>query len=281
MERRKIAEVLKDCRRHGTAIPAFNYSDMWDLKAIIAAASAKSISIIVASNPFVATGLGPVLCENMVQALRCDAKIGVYHHLDHSLSSELCAAAVEAGYDSVMIDGSSQDLMGNIGLVREVIEYARARGVCVEAEIGRIRGMGVEGRYNGDDYLARVDDVVELVEKTGVNSLAVGIGTAHGFYEGAPQLNFERLDEIAAAVHIPLVLHGGTGLADSDIRRCIRSGISKVNIGTIIHTTYMNALRDTLNDAGERPYTLDVMEEVLPAVEDVVSNRIDAVVLAQ
>ncbi len=213
MKRVKIAEVLKECRSKRTAIPAFNYSDMWDLKAIVAAASAKEVSIMVASNPFVATRLGPPLCENMVQALRKDLKIDVYHHLDHSVSVELCVKAVDAGYDSVMIDGSSRDLASNIALVREVVNYAHARGVCVEAEIGRIKGMGVEGRYDGGDYLARVDDVVELVSKTGVNSVAVGIGTAHGFYEGEPQLNFDRLEQIAAAVDIPLVLHGGTGLA--------------------------------------------------------------------
>jgi ketose-bisphosphate aldolase len=177
-----------------------------------------------------------------------------------------------------MIDGSSRNLVDNIALVREVVEYAHAHGVCVEAEIGRIRGMGVEGRYDGSDYLARVEDVMELAETTKVNSLAVGIGTAHGFYEGEPHINFERLEEIASAVEIPLVLHGGTGLADSDIRKGIKRGISKVNIGTIIHVTYMKALREALSNAGETPYTLDVMELVLPQVEAIVADRIDAVV---
>jgi fructose/tagatose bisphosphate aldolase len=146
--------------------------------------------------------------------------------------------------------------------------------VFVEGEVGRIKGMGIEGRFTGNDFLARVDDCVRFVAESHADSLAVGIGTAHGFYEGKPELHFDRLEEINAAVKVPLVLHGGTGIPQDDVRRAIRGGINKVNVGTIIHCTYMNAVRAELNARGENPYTLDVMKPVRAAVKNVVGQWI-------
>jgi len=234
----EIGSLMVECRKNGTAIPAFNYSDMWDLKAIITAAARHSVPVMVASNPLVARSLGVDLCQAMVEAMRRNAPIRVFSHLDHNLDPELCFLAIEAGYDSVMIDGSVSE---------------------------------------EDDFLARVDDVVQLVGQTGVDILAVGIGTAHGFYQGDPKIHFDRLEEISKAVEIPLVLPGGTGIADEDIRRAIRLGICKVNVGAIIHTTYMTALRDALNGTGGNPYTLDIMSRMLPEIEKTVESRIRAV----
>lgn len=107
-----------------------------------------------------------------------------------------------------------------------------------------------------------------------MDSLAVGIGSAHGFYKGKPELNFKRLAEINKAVDTPLVLHGGTGIPQEDIQRAIKEGINKVNVGTIIHCTYMNNLREELNRAGDNPYTLDVMKAVYPKVKEVVKRWI-------
>jgi fructose/tagatose bisphosphate aldolase len=144
----------------------------------------------------------------------------------------------------------------------------------VEGEVGRIKGAGMEGVYSGTDFLAQVDEVVRLVAESGVDSLAVGIGTAHGFYQGKPELHFDRLAEIHAAVKVPLVLHGGTGIPEEDVRHAIGLGINKVNVGTIIHCTYMNTLRKELNARGENPYTLDVMVPIRAAVRDEVKKWI-------
>jgi ketose-bisphosphate aldolase len=173
-----------------------------------------------------------------------------------------------------MIDASMQPLPENIRIVRGVIEYAHARDVMVEGEVGRIKGMGTEGEYSGEDFLARVDEVARFVEETQVDSLAVGIGTAHGFYQGQPEIHFDRLREIDAAVTTPLVLHGGTGIPEQDIRRAIREGISKVNVGTIIHCTYMNAVREELERRGPNAYTLDVMAPARAAVREEVKKWI-------
>ena len=181
---------------------------------------------------------------------------------------------MDHGYPSVMIDASSRPLEENIAVVKPVADYAHARGVMVEGEVGRIKGAGVEGVYAGNDFLAQVDEVVRFVRESGVDSLAVGIGTAHGFYQGKPEIHFDRLEEINAAVSVPLVLHGGTGIPEADVRRAIRGGINKVNVGTIIHCTYMNTVRAELQRLGENAYTLDVMPAARAAVREEVKKWI-------
>ena len=113
-----------------------------------------------------------------------------------------------------------------------------------------------------------------MAAKTNVDSLAVGIGTAHGYYTREPRIHFDRLAELANAVDVPLVLHGGTGIPDEDIRRAIRLGITKVNVGTVIHTTYLRQLREELVRAGDFPFTIDVMRNVLPRIEEVLDDRL-------
>ena len=161
-----------------------------------------------------------------------------------------------------MLDASFRPLEENIAAVRDVVDYAHARGSVVEGEIGRIKGQGYEGGYNGEGYLAQVEDCVRIVAETGVDTLAVGIGTAHGYYEGQPCLSFDRLAEIHRAVDIPLVLHGGTGLSREDVRRCIELGIRKVNVGTCITSTYMNSMKAQLERHGENAFIMDLIEPV-------------------
>ena len=186
----------------------------------------------------------------------------------------MCKAAIDNGYPSVMIDASKHPLQGNIDAAKEVVAYAAPKRVHVEAEIGKIKGMSIEGIFTGDDFLVQVADAVALVKATGVDSLAVGIGTAHGFYEGKPEINFTRLREINQAVSVPLVLHGGTGIPQEDIRKAIQNGINKVNIGTIIHCTLMNGLREELNRVGPNPYTPDVALPVVEKIKQVVKGWI-------
>jgi ketose-bisphosphate aldolase len=277
-EAKMLRRLLLERRSGRKAMPAFNYSDMWDLKVIAETAAEAGQPVLVASNPLVAEAIGVELCQAMVVALKAQTGASLFNHLDHSTTVELCVKAIDAGYPSVMIDGSAQDLETNIRMVKEVVAYASRRGVVVEAEIGKIKGRGVEGGSKDLDFLARVEDAIELARRTKVDTLAVGIGTAHGFYTSKPELNFRRLEEIAAAIPNPLVLHGGTGIPDADIRRAISLGIAKVNVGTMIHCAYMNAVAAALRKAGENPYTLDIMREALPAVKEVLEDRIRAIV---
>jgi ketose-bisphosphate aldolase len=274
MDRDGVRSLLRQARREGFAVPAFNYSDVWDFLAIIEAAEELSAPIFISSHQMVVEAIGVEICGAMGRAAIGKARVPLIHHLDHSKSIEVCLAAVDNGYPSVMIDASMLPLEENIAAVRRVAEYAHRHAVHVEGEVGRIKGAGYEGGYAGDDYLARVEDVARLVGETGVDSLAVGIGTAHGFYEGKPEIRFDRLAAIAAAVDIPLVLHGGTGIPEEDVRRAIDGGISKVNVGTIVHCTYMNSVRAELARRGDNAYTLDVMKPARAAVREVVKGWI-------
>lgn len=269
-----LKELLKKADEGGYAIPSFNYSDIWDFLAIIEAAEEENAPIMIASNPLVVDAIGVELCGAFGRAAMEKAKIPLVHHLDHSFKVDMCKAAIDNGYPSVMIDASKYQLEENIAHTKEVVEYAKAKGVHVEAEIGKIKGNGIEGKFAGGDFLVEVDEAVKLVEATGVDSLAVGIGTAHGFYEGEPEINFQRLKEVNDAVSIPLVLHGGTGIPKEDIQKAIKNGINKVNVGTIIHCTYMNNLREELIRRGENPYTLDVIPPVKEKIKEVVKGWI-------
>jgi ketose-bisphosphate aldolase len=272
--RARVHAMLARADAEGFAVPAFNYSDIWDFLAIVQAAEELRAPVFVSSHQQVVTDIGVDLCGAFASAAMAKARIPLFHHLDHCRSVEVCEAAVDHGYPSVMIDASMMPLAENIATVCRVARYAHDRGVHVEAEVGRIKGVGYEGGYAGDDFLAHVDEVTRLVAETEVDSLAVGIGTAHGFYQGKPEIRFDRLAEINAAIDTPLVLHGGTGIPEEDVRRAIRSGITKVNVGTIIHCTYMNAVRAELLARGENAYTLDVMKPARAAVRDVVKKWI-------
>jgi ketose-bisphosphate aldolase len=270
MIQHSLKELLKKADQGGYAIPSFNYSDIWDFLAIIEAAEEEEAPVMIASNPLVVMDIGVELCGAFGKAAMEKAKTPLIHHLDHSFRVDMCKSAIDYGYPSVMIDASKYSLKENIKAVQEVVAYAHPQGVHVEAEIGKIKGKGIEGDFKGGDFLVQVDEAAALVKETGVDSLAVGIGTAHGFYEGKPEINFQRLAEVNKAIDTPLVLHGGTGIPEEDIRKAIKNGINKVNVGTIIHCTYMNNLREELVKMGPNPYTLDVVKPVKEKIKEVV-----------
>ncbi len=269
-----LKELLKKADEGRYAIPAFNYSDIWDFLAIIEAAEKEKSPVIISSNPLVVKAIGVDYLAAIGEIGIQLAKVPLIHHLDHSTSFELCAECVEKGYPSIMIDGSVLRLEENIALTRKMVEFAHPKGVCVEGELGRIKGKSIEGKYRGEDFLVNVEEAIQFVNETKVDSLAIGIGTAHGFYMVKPELNFERLAEVNEAIKIPLVLHGGTGIPDEDINKAISLGMNKVNIGTIIHCTYMNSLKEELNKRDKNPYTLEVLLPVKEEVKKVVKERI-------
>lgn len=261
-----IMEQLRMADEGRYAIPHFNYSDIWDMTAIVRAAEEERSPVILAGVQKVTDAIGMPMVGAMGRVMMETAKVPVYHHLDHSTNISLCRQAVDEKFPMVMIDGSRESLARNIEMTREVAQYAHAHGAYVEGEIGKIKGSNVEGSFDGGDFLVRVDEAVELVESSGVDILAVGIGTAHGFYQGKPELNFERLRQVNEAIDIPLVLHGGTGIPQEDVREAIRLGVNKVNVGTIIKYVYLSNVQKMLNENPKGPsiHTIDLM---LPAVE--------------
>jgi ketose-bisphosphate aldolase len=172
------------------------------------------------------------------------AKVPVALHLDHGQSLETVKKAIRLGFTSVMIDASMEDFDENVRRTREVVEYAHQFGVMVEAEIGHV---GTGETYDTDEFdtvYTEVEEAVRFVELTGVDSLAVSIGTAHGQYHGTPIINFDRLHELRAALPVPLVLHGGSGSGEENLERCALEGITKINI----FTDFMLAARASVEE---------------------------------
>ena len=187
----------------------------------------------------------------MVKAMmeELNITVPVALHLDHG-TYEGCKKCIDAGFSSIMFDGSKYPIEENVAKTKEIVAYAHERNVTVEAEIGHV-GEGDSYHVEGNTMLTTPEEAKKFVEQTGVDSLAVSIGTAHGEYKGIPHLNFERLQEIATEVSIPLVLHGGSGSGDENLSKAVELGIAKVNICTDL----LNAARDNTKDGyAERSY---------------------------
>ncbi|NMH87820.1 class II fructose-bisphosphate aldolase [Flavivirga algicola] len=273
---KSLKELFIDYRATQRCLPAFNVNDNYDLKAVVEASDDMDTHVMVMTYPPVAELNTTEVFRSLVDGFKKRSKNKIFLHLDHSTSVDLCKRAIDSGYDSVMIDGSQVSLEKNIKMTQEVVNYAASAGVVVEAEIGKIMGRDVVVKSD-NDFLADVGEVKQLFEATDVDLVAVGIGTAHGFTPTEPKIHFDRLQEIAEAIPAPLVLHGGTGIPDTDIQKSICMGMSKINIGTIVHNTYMKYAFEEMKKAGNDAYPPYVMKEVLPKIKNVVKDRLKAV----
>ncbi|MCL0100297.1 class II fructose-1,6-bisphosphate aldolase [Peptococcaceae bacterium] len=260
-----VAELLKKAEEGKYAVGAFNCNNMEIVQAIITAAEAERAPVIIQASQGAIKYAGLEWVAGMAKLAAERAKVPAAIHLDHGTSFEQCVKCIRAGFSSVMIDGSKLPFEENVALTNKVVEVARAVGVSVEAELGKIGGteddISVDER---EAMLTDPDEAKEFVERTKVDSLAVAIGTAHGQYKGKPELDFDRLEKIKKLVKIPIVLHGSSGVPDEDIRRAISLGVSKVNIDTNIREAFTNTMRKILN---EKPKEIDPRKVLGPARE--------------
>lgn len=241
-----LKDVLKPAQAGGYAIGLFNTIDTQMLSAVIAAAEELRSSVIVGTAevllPF---GDLQVLAPAMVELAK-RASVPVVVHYDHGLTYERCVEALQLGFTSIMYDASAKDIETNYRETAELVKLAHAMGATAEGEIGHV-GDTVNGDENIKDLYTTVEQARAYVENTGVDALAIAIGTAHGAYKHKPKLDLERLAQIRSALDTPLVLHGGSGLTDEDFSNVIAGGISKVNIYTDICTAAEKAMREGLD----------------------------------
>jgi len=246
-------KMLLDAQRGGYAVGAFNVENMEMVKAVIAAAEELRAPVMLQTTPSTVKYAGLAMYAAMVAAEAEKASVPVCLHLDHGNSFDLAVQAIKAGYTSVMIDGSGESFEDNIALTQKVVDVAKACGIPVEAELGKVGGKE-------DDLVADADtntnpaEAEEFARRTGVSSLAIAIGTAHGFYVGTPVLDKIRVSQIREVVEAPLVLHGASGLTDEDVRECVQRGICKVNFATELRAAYTAAVKKLLE---EKPETYD------------------------
>ncbi len=266
-------KMLTDAQKGGYAVGAFNVENMEMIKAVIAAAEELKAPVMLQTTPSTVTYGSLETFAAIVRAEAEKATVPVALHLDHGSSFELAVSAIKEGYSSIMIDGSHEAFENNVLISKKVVEVAITNGIPVEAELGKVGGkeddLEADADTNTDPMQAK-----EFVERTGINSLAVAIGTAHGFYNGTPVLDKERLSEIKKVVSIPLVLHGASGLSDEDIKDCIRRGICKVNFATELRVAYTDGIKGLLRD---KPDTFDpksLGKAGMVKLKDLVKSRI-------
>lgn len=232
------------------AIPATNFIDLDSARTYVDTAEDLKLPLILAfaqqHEKFIrleeAALIGKYLAEK--------SSMPVVLHLDHGQDFDFIKRAISLGFSSVMIDASKDTLEENIRKTKEVVEYAHQHGVVVEAEIGHVgSNQSYEDKNETASIYTEVADAKYFAEQTGIDSLAVSIGTAHGLYKGTPKLNFERLFDIYQAVDIPLVLHGGSSSGDANLTKCVDNGIRKINIFTdFLNAAYLEIKKDKASD---------------------------------
>lgn len=245
-----LNDVLRPAQQGHYAVGLFNTTDTDMLQAAIEAAEEMRAPIIIGTaQVLLPYGELQLIAPSVIAAAK-RAKVPVVVHYDHGLTFDRCMEALQLGFTSVMYDASAKPYDQNIQETREIVRIAHAFGATVEGEIGHV-GNADGSDPAGDDRYTTVAEAMDYRNDTGVDALAIAIGTAHGAYKTAPKLSFDRLREIREKVDTPLVLHGGSGLTDEDFRKAVQGGIAKVNIFTDLCLAGMEAERQALEQGME------------------------------
>jgi tagatose 1,6-diphosphate aldolase GatY/KbaY len=259
-------ELLRAAQQGGYAVGAFNAENLEMAQAIVAAAEEANAPVIVQTTSGTLQYAPPQVFAGIVSRLAGAVKVPVALHLDHGNSLELAEMCARAGYTSLMIDGSLLPFNGNVTLTRRVV--AMACDLPVEAELGTVGGK--EDGHGAKPQYTDPAQAAEFVEKTGISSFAVAIGTAHGIYKGVPKLDLALLEEIRKTVSIPLVLHGTSGVPADQVRACIERGICKVNYATDLRIAFTDGVKKAL---AEKPDAFDP-KKYLSVGRDAVKARV-------
>ena len=265
--------MLLKAQRHGYAVPAFNIHNLETMQVVVETAAELRSPLILAGTPgtYSYAGTGNVVAIARDLAKYWDLPLAV--HLDHHEDLTDITHKVQAGIRSVMIDGSHSPFEENVALVKSVVELSHRYDASVEAELGRLGGVEDDLVVDAKDALyTNPEQAREFV--TGIDSLAVAIGTAHGMYAAEPKLDFERLAAIRDRVDVPLVLHGASGLADSDIRRAISLGVCKVNVATELKIAFSDALKQYFEENPDANDPRHYMKPAKAAMKDIVRKVI-------
>ena len=241
--------MLEKARKEKFAVGQFNINNLEWTKAILSTAQENNSPVILGVSEGAAKYMGGFdtivgMVKGLIKYLNITVEVAL--HLDHGSSFESCKAALDAGFTSVMIDGSHHPIAENIAMTKQVVDYAHAMGASVEAEVGTVGG-NEDGVVGGIQY-ADLNECVRLVKEAGVDALAPALGSVHGPYQGEPVLGFVEMEAIKEATNMPLVLHGGTGIPDEKIQKAIACGTCKINVNTECQLAFNKLLREFLAD---------------------------------
>ena len=262
--------VLKKAQEGNYAVGLFNTTDTDMLEAAITAAEELNSPIIIGTaEVLLPNGELDLIAPSIIEAAK-RAKVPVVVHYDHGLTFERCMQALKLGFSSIMFDGSAGDAEQNMKDTANIVKIAHAFGATVEGEIGHV-GEAAAGDNAVSDSYTTPEEAIEFIQKTGVDALAVAIGTAHGAYKEKPCLDIERLKSIRKKVDTPLVLHGGSGLSDDDFRNTVKYGIAKVNIFTDLLLAGIDAMKEGLEKG--LPY-LEIRNLKVEKIKEAVKTKI-------
>ncbi len=247
-------QLLLDAQAGGYAIGAFNVENMEMVQAVVGAAEELKSPVILQTTPSTVKYADLEYFYANVKTAAKKATVPVVIHLDHGNSFDLAMQALRTGYTSLMIDGSHDSFEENIAVSKAVVDACHPSGVAVEAELGKVGGKEDDLDGGDNNPYTNPQEAVIFVERTGIDSLAVAIGTAHGVYQGIPKVDVERLSKIKEVVSIPLVLHGTSGVPDETVKECIKRGICKVNYATDLRIAFSKGVNEVLHEA---PDTID------------------------
>ena len=244
-----MKDMLEKADNGKYAVPHFNINNLEWTRFILEECENLKTPVIIGVSEGAGRYMGGFktvadMVKNLISYLNITVPVAL--HLDHGSSYESCVDAIDSGFTSVMIDASKHSIEENIKITKQVVDYAHAKNVTVEAEVGAVGGEE-DGVANELAY-AKVEDAVKLVQETGIDFLAPALGNVHGIYKGEPKLDFERMVKIHELVKLPLVLHGGSGIPDELIKKAISCGICKININTELQIAWSAGVRKFLNE---------------------------------
>ena len=247
-----MADILQDAHKRTYGVGGFNINNMEFLQGIIRGAEELNSPLILQASEGAIRYIGMDYVIKMVEAATDKTSIPVALHLDHGSSFESIMGCIRAGFSSVMIDASKKEFEENIALTKRVVEAAHSVGVTVEAELGTIGGTEDDHTVDEKDAMyTDPDQALEFVERTGVDALAIAIGTAHGVYKGKPELDFERLKTIKKLIDMPVVLHGASGISAEDLNTAVNYGVNKVNVNTDFQQSFTARIKEVFAEKQE------------------------------
>ena len=241
-------QLLLNAQKNQYAVPAFNVENMEMAMAVIKIANEMRSPVLIQTTSSTVKYSSLKTYQHIVKSLAEEVDIPVAMHLDHGNSFELAVKAMKEGYTSIMIDGSHYSFEENVALTKSVVDVGKACGIPIEGELGKVGGK--EDDLDGGDGDKNTDpkEAAEFVKRTGVDSLAIAIGTAHGLYKGTPNIDVDRIYEVKELVDVPLVLHGTTGVEGEIVKQCVKAGMCKVNYATELRIAYSDGVKEVLKD---------------------------------
>lgn len=258
-----LQEKFKELENEDKALLATNFYNYETLTGVLKAAQTTAFPIILQTSPSTIDYLGMDVAVALARSALKKHNVEGWLHLDHAHSYDLIKKCLDAGYDSVMIDASEKSFSENVEITSRITQLAKKYGANVEAELGYVAKLGqAQEKESG---FTNPDEAKNFVDQTGVDALAVAIGSAHGFYKAQPDLDLDRLEKINKATSVALVLHGGSGIPDIQIQKSIRLGIRKINLATEIKDMFMNTLQKDLQNNDE----IDLRKVFPSAIEKV------------